>query len=218
MFVARQWIRYRTANVNEYSGRFSEIPNEFYFPDLERFTHQSTENKQGSSVDMIENASYHRQVQRDYSDEDFRLYEESLEAGLNREIARIGLPISTYTIMYWKNDLHNLFHFLEQRLSKDAQPEIRVYAEAIAEIVRLWVPYAWEAFLDYRLNAVTFSRMEYEFLAEMIMTFQGRLTTVPVDREEDNFSKEDLIKGGMSAREAQNFLNKFDRQMIRIMK
>lgn len=208
IFIARQWIRYRTANVNEYSGRFSEMPNEFYFPELERFTGQSQTNKQGSSDKLIEDAAYRRQIQKDYSDDDFRIYEESLKAGLNREIARIGLPLSTYTMMYWKNDLHNLLHFLEQRLKENAQPEIRAYAEAIANIVKLWVPHAWEAFVDYRLEAVTFSRMEMIALRELIAVYQD--PEMLYTKLEGFVNEEKMKEAGMSKREIKEFLGRFE--------
>ena len=176
IFVARQWMRHRMASYNEISGRYSVMRDEFYSPDVERFTKQSADNKQGSSNEIIDGAFDFRGDRYIRSSGAFSAYQREIEFGLSREVARTELPLSTYTEFYFKIDLHNLFHFLKLRLDKHAQYEIRVYAEAIAEIVKLWVPHAWEAFVDYRLEAVTFSRIEMLILKEYLYIADGNLT------------------------------------------
>lgn len=162
IFVARQWIRHRTANVNEYSGRYSIMPEEFYVPEETVIKYQSTANKQGRDSEEVPPEIRKRvleillQEQRSA----FSGYQEMLDYNIARELARINLPLSLYTQWYWKIDLHNLFHFLKLRMDKHAQYEIRVYAEKMAEIVKAVVPMAYEAFEDYVLNSVTFSKNE----------------------------------------------------------
>ncbi len=170
IFVARQWIRHRTASVNEYSGRYSIMREEFYLPEPEQIRPQSLLNKQGRSEEPLpeELARSVRQRLQDTQQRLYAEYQELLQQNLARELARINLPLSLYTEWYWKIDLHNLFHFLRLRLDEHAQYEIRVYARAIAEIVKQVVPLAWEAFEDYVLNAVTFSRAEQAALARML--------------------------------------------------
>ena len=167
---ARQMIRHRTANVNEISFRYSEAQNECYVPELSRLQKQATDNKQGSDNDIIENAEwtkYNMEREQEYI---FENYETYLKAGLAREISRLNLPVSTYTQWYWKMDLHNLFHFLKLRNSSHAQYEIRVYAEAIYELIKPIVPISCEAFEDYILNAVTFSAQEMEIIRKLMPT------------------------------------------------
>ena len=161
IFVARQWIRHRTANVNEVSARYSVLDREFYVPKAEHIAKQSMDNKQGSGEPLgrwIAAAT----IQSMHSEADgaFVRYDQWLQAGVARETARIGLPLSTYTEWYWKCDLHNLFHFLSLRADPHAQWEIRVYANIILGIVKQWVPLAYQAFEDYRMNAVTLSAQE----------------------------------------------------------
>ena len=155
IFVARQWIRHRTANVNEYSGRYSEMKDEFYTPHPNDIRPQSVANKQGRSDETLPEGMAEQAANafKSGQDEAYAQYQEFLEQGIAREIARINLPVSNYTEWYWKIDLHNLFHFLRLRIDAHAQYEIRVFAEAIAELVQPFVPYAWEAFEDYVLNA-----------------------------------------------------------------
>jgi len=163
IFVARQWIRHRTANVNEMSLRYSEAPDEFYLPRLEHITLQSTSNRQGrDATDLPDNlrqqvqALLHARNEEVYAD-----YQRLAgELGIARELARTVLPVSLYTQWIWKIDLHNLLHFLDLRLDPHAQLEIRVFAEAMAEFVKAWVPQAWESFVDYRREAVPLSRLE----------------------------------------------------------
>ena len=158
IFVARQWIRHRTANVSEISARYSVLPDEFYLPAPEDIARQSDSNKQGRGDALGGNSvAAVTQVLRDGAGRCYDDYGELLDTGLARELARISLPLSAYTQWYWKIDLHNLFHFLQLRLDPHAQLEIRRYAEVIAGIVRQWVPLAWAAFVRHRLDAVTLS-------------------------------------------------------------
>ncbi len=173
VFVARQWIRHRTANVNEYSARYSILDREFYTPAPEHLAAQSSLNNQGRGESLPpEEAERVLRILRDDASRAYDHYEAMLstegQTGLARELARMTLPASIYTQWYWKVDLHNLFHFLRLRADPHAQYEIRVYAKAICDITRTWVPFAWEAFEDYRLNAVTFSRQGMDALRRML--------------------------------------------------
>ena len=170
IFVARQWIRHRTANVNEYSGRYSEMKDEFYIPDIDQIRPQSTLNKQGRSNEIFPEETSKEIINQLETTQRklFGEYSQLLEIDLARELARINLPLSSYTEWYWKIDLHNLFHFLRLRLDYHAQYEIRVYGEAIAEIIRPIVPLAYEAFEDYIINAEYFSSQELKVLKYLI--------------------------------------------------
>ena len=164
IFVARQWIRHRTANVNEYSARYSVVRDRFYHPSAENVRRQSASNRQGGeepidAATATEFLDYLDGIERGYAK-----YEQFLEKGVAREIARIALPASVYTEWYWKIDLHNLFHFLSLRMDPHAQQEIRDYADAMFALIRPIVPVAAEAFLDYNLGAVHLSRLEAEAL------------------------------------------------------
>ena len=163
MDVWRQWIRHRTASVNEYSTRYSEALEDTHTTQPWQWRLQSSSNKQGSEgfverdrgVRLSSTEARLHEVSRG-------VYSERRRAGVAREQARKDLPLSTYTQAYWKIDLHNLLHFLALRMAPDAQTEIRAYANAIASIVEEWVPITWEAFIDYRLEAVTLSSVEVE--------------------------------------------------------
>ncbi|MCC7273881.1 MAG: FAD-dependent thymidylate synthase [Alphaproteobacteria bacterium] len=170
IFVARQWIRHRTASVNEYSARYSILDREFYLPAPEHLAAQSSANRQGRG-EVLSGAEADRvlallraDAERCYADYLDMLNEaEGGEArdlardGLARELARMNLTLNVYTQWYWKTDLHNLLHFLSLRADAHAQYEIRVYAEAMMETVRRWVPLVYDAFLDYRLGAANLS-------------------------------------------------------------
>ena len=170
IFVARQWIRHRTANVNEYSARYSILDREFYLPAPEHLAAQSAVNRQGRGA-VLEGAEAARVMELLRSDATatYDHYVEMLNEdaagapqdparqGLARELARMNLTLNTYTHWYWKIDLHNLLHFLSLRADPHAQFEIRAYAEAMLDTVRAWVPAAHQAFLDYRLGAATLS-------------------------------------------------------------
>lgn len=168
IFVARQWIRHRTANVNEMSGRYSEMPELFYQPEVSLCTTQSAQNKQGGSGEKVEDAVSLAESFAQGQERSFAEYQRYLASGMRRELARINLPLSLYTEWYWKIDLHNLLHFLELRLDQHAQYEIRVYAEAMAKMVKENLPLTWKAFEDYALQSVRFSRLELDELRRLI--------------------------------------------------
>ena len=170
IFVARQWIRHRTANVNEYSARYSVLDREFYLPAPEQLAAQSTANRQGrgdvlqgdEARDVLEvlkadatRAFDHYEAMLNEDAEGGRLVEDRV--GLARELARINLPLSAYTQWYWKVDLHNFMHFLALRADSHAQYEIRVYADAMISVLERWVPATFAAFRDYRLDAAELS-------------------------------------------------------------
>lgn len=169
IFVARQWIRHRTANVNEVSGRYSVLPEEFYVPEEKNILPQSKTNKQGRGDTTspreqrpTEDIQWHMiKANKD----SFECYNSVLGAGIARELARVVLPLATYTEWYWKIDLHNLFHFLKLRMDSHAQWEIRQYAEEIFKLVKLWVPVAAQAWLDYQYNSVTLSAAQIKLIA-----------------------------------------------------
>ncbi|WP_102107560.1 FAD-dependent thymidylate synthase [Oceaniglobus roseus] len=178
VFVARQWIRHRTANVNEYSARYSILDREFYIPEPSALAAQSTVNNQGRGA-VLEGAEAARVLDLLKSDANraYDHYEEMLsdtapdgtpQSGLARELARMNLPANIYTQWYWKVDLHNLFHFLRLRADAHAQYEIRVYAEAIAACVADWVPAAYGAFEDYRMGGATLSATAIDCLKRML--------------------------------------------------
>ncbi|QDT71343.1 Thymidylate synthase ThyX [Lacipirellula limnantheis] len=158
----RQWIRHRTANVNEYSTRYSEAIDAAQKTVASDWRTQSSVNRQGSGERLpAEAGSLLAERERELHEMARDVYNERLAAGVAREQARKDLPLSTYTEAYWKIDLHNLFHFLALRMDPHAQHEIRAYAELIGqEIVSKWCPLAWEAFLDYRLNSISLSMIE----------------------------------------------------------
>ena len=173
IFVARQWIRHRTANVNEYSARYSILDREVYLPDPAHVAVQSDTNRQGRGDALTaEQAATVLDLLRRDAAQTYDTYERLInDAGdgtpvdpvapqIARELARVNLTLNTYTQWYWKIDLHNLLHFLSLRIDPHAQYEIRVYAEAMAALVRAWVPLAWEAFEDYRLGGAFLSREE----------------------------------------------------------
>jgi thymidylate synthase (FAD) len=162
MDVWRQWIRHRTANVNEYSTRYSEAIDAAQATPADGWRLQSAGNRQGSTgVLALTDGQRFSDEERDLQRRARDVYEGRIKAGVAREQARKDLPLSTYTEAYWKIDLHNLLHFLDLRMDLHAQQEIRAYANAIGEeIVARWVPMAWEAFLDYRRHATRLSRIE----------------------------------------------------------
>ena len=170
IFVARQWIRHRTANVNEYSARYSVLDKEFYIPEVEHLAVQSKDNKQGrGEVLSPESAARVLELLKRDAVQTYDTYEELMDEHLlARELARMDLPVNYYTQWYWKIDLHNLLHFLSLRMHPHAQYEIRVYGEAIASFVEAWVPAAWEAFVDYRLHGAFLSRASVDVVRRMI--------------------------------------------------
>ncbi|MFH1050104.1 MAG: FAD-dependent thymidylate synthase [bacterium] len=170
IFVARQWIRHRTANVNEYSGRYSEMKNEFYVPEIFQLRHQSSLNKQARGNEELPkktSGTILKKMQKAQSTL-YNDYEFYLAKDLARELSRINLPLSTYTEWYWKIDLHNLLHFLRLRMDWHAQFEIRVYAEKIADLIKPIVPMTYQAFQDYTVNSLTFSGQELAVINMML--------------------------------------------------
>lgn len=182
IFIARQWIRHRTASVNEYSARYSILSNEFYIPNKNNLSPQSSVNKQGRSSqalpDDVANRvleimktdamnCYNHYVEMMNEDDKGNVVDEN-NVGITRELARINLTLNTYTEWYWKINLHNLLHFLALRADEHAQYEIRVYAKAMLDIVKMWVPYAYEAFEDHRMYATTISKKGMEIVRALI--------------------------------------------------
>ena len=166
----RQWIRHRTANINEYSTRYSIAIDATQKTDPKEWRKQSKDNKQGSEG-YIDTESGKKLSVREIELQDFarQIYKERLDLGVAREQARKDLPLSTYTEAYWKIDLHNLMHFLLLRMDSHAQYEIRAYANVIGnEILSKWCPITWEAFKDYSVNSLTFSSLEIPILKLII--------------------------------------------------
>jgi thymidylate synthase (FAD) len=181
IFIARQWIRHRTASVNEYSARYSILGNEFYLPARENLAAQSSANRQGRGdvvpddvadkvLAIIKNDSEHcydNYVKMMNENQDGQVIDDST-VGITRELARMNLTLNHYTEWYWKINLHNLLHFLSLRADSHAQYEIRVYAEAMLDIVKAWVPFTYEAFEEHRLHGATISRKGLEAIKQMI--------------------------------------------------
>jgi thymidylate synthase (FAD) len=173
VFVARQWIRHRTANVNEYSARYSILDREFYIPAPEHLAAQSVVNNQGRGASLEgEEAARVLEILKTDANRAYDHYEQMIsqdgQAGLARELARMNLPANIYTQWYWKVDLHNLLHFLRLRADAHAQYEIRVYADAICKVVADWVPFAYKAFEDYRMGGVTISATALDCVRRML--------------------------------------------------
>ena len=206
IFIARQWIRHRTANVNEYSARYSILDKEFYIPNKEQLSAQSTINRQGRG-DLItgDQADEVLKILKDDATQTYGNYEKMLnerfdgtvidekKSGLARELARMNLTLNSYTQWYWKTDLLNLLNFLFLRADSHAQYEIRVYAEAMLETVKKWVPITHSAFLDYRVGAVHVSAKGKKVIQQMA---QGK--------------KIDIESSGLSKREWNELMVSFD--------
>lgn len=195
VFVARQIIRHRTANVNEYSARYSILDREFYLPAPEQLASQSIDNKQGKAGILgPEEAARVLNILRDDASRAYDNYEKMLSTegqdGLTRELARMNLPVSVYTQWYWKVDLHNLLNFLRLRLDPHAQYEVRVYAEALFTIAKDWCPIALDAFDEYRMNAMQLSKTEVSLLVKALAgDFSAVETAMPSKRERTAFLK-----------------------------
>ena len=206
-FVARQWIRHRTASVNEYSGRYSILAKEFYLPEKQNISSQSEVNKQGRSDENLSNNNTSKilQILQENANTCYKNYLEMINEddkgniinknnpSISRELARISLNLSYYTEWYWKIDLHNLLHFLALRNDKHAQYEIRAYAKVICDIVKLWVPFTYNAFDEYILHCTKISKKGHEVIKKLI---KGE----KVNQEES----------GMGSREWKEFLTTFD--------
>jgi len=206
IFIARQWIRHRTANVNEYSARYSILDREFYVPKIQHMSTQSTNNKQGRENNLSKkDALKFLQILKDDAERNYKNYEHMLnekpggkiidesKEGLSRELARINLTLNTYTQWYWKIDLHNLLHFLYLREDSHAQYEIQAYAEIILnKIVKRWVPYTYKAFQEFQLESFNLSKNAIEVIKKRL---QGK--------------KISYEKSGLSRREWIELINKF---------
>jgi thymidylate synthase (FAD) len=169
IFVARQWIRHRTARVNELSGRYSLMRDEFYIPAAERVRTQSTVNRQGSGESVpAEVAQLVLNALKAGQESAYQDYEDVLGLDVARELARINLPLSLYTEWYWQIDLRNLFHFLELRLDPHAQHEIREYAKALARCAKAVAPVSYEAFEEYTLGGAQLGRRELKLLRKLL--------------------------------------------------
>jgi len=164
IFVARQWVRHRTASINEASARYSVVPESFYVPSLENVRKQSQSNRQGGAEAVEIGTAREFLEYLDRCQSQYTQYETLLGKGVSRELARIGLPVNVYTQWYWKCDLHNTLHFLALRMDEHAQQEIRDYAEAMFALIRPIVPVTAEAFVDYQLEAAQLTRLELESL------------------------------------------------------
>ena len=206
IFIARQWIRHRTANVNEYSARYSILDKEFYIPKPEHMSTQSTTNKQGRGSNLSKkDTEKFIKILKDDADRNYKHYENMLnenqsgeiinddKEGLSRELARINLTLNTYTQWYWKIDLHNLLHFLYLREDSHAQYEIQAYAEIILnKIVKRWVPHTYSAFKEFQLESYNLSKTAIEVIKKKL---QGK--------------KISYEKSGLSKREWAELTNKF---------
>lgn len=183
IFVARQWIRHRTASVNEYSARYSIVEDEFYVPKAENLSAQSKINHQGRDESTVLNAAESKRVLQILKEDSLKSYEHYLEMinqdasgnivddskeGLARELARMNLPLSCYTQWYWKIDLHNLLHFLNLRADSHAQYEIRVYAQVMLDMVKQWVPHCYEAFMKHQKDGENISGPALEIIKKML--------------------------------------------------
>ena len=170
IFVARQWVRHRTGRMNEVSGRYSIMKDEFYVPAEDKVSPQSTDNKQGRAAEAFDKETADKIITKleEGQKAAYESYNELIDSGLAREIARINLPLSLYTEFYWEMDLHNLFHFLKLRLDSHAQYEIRVYAEVILEICKKVAPMATESFLNHMNEGVNFSGEEMRALRDVM--------------------------------------------------
>lgn len=205
IFVARQWIRHRTASVNEYSSRYSILKNEFYLPKLENICEQSQNNKQGRGNAIQEEfASRILEILKSDSIRAFNNYQLMLNVdidnnpidvsrpGVARELARIELPLNTYTEWYWKIDLHNLLHFLKLRSSDHAQFEIREYANVLLDILQKWVPATYNAFMKYKINSKTMSNTAVEVIRKLLKNEPVTFTASGLSKGEWNTLMTDL--------------------------
>ena len=191
IFIARQWIRHRTANVNEYSARYSILDDGWYQPEAENLATQSDQNRQGRG-EVLSDADSAAVLEKIHtaSERGFQDYQGLLgkspddqdAPALSRELARMVLPLNSYTQWYWKTDLHNLLHFLALRADSHAQYEIRAYADVLMDVVKRWVPLTFEAFSNYRLNAA-------ELSAPALAVLNRRLSGETVSQEDSGLSK-----------------------------
>lgn len=209
IFVARQWIRHRTASLNEMSARYTELPNEMFLPEVVAM--QSTDNKQGRQSAQLPDGENDllTGIINGANIAAYTRYEVLLEAGVARELARGVLPVNIYTKFVWKMDLHNLMHFMDLRLDKHAQQEIRDYAEPVEELMALYFPITHEAFVDYIRDAYTCSRMEIYFLRMLISLYQQAPKMTPESAQRQLEALDVEAGTMMSQRELTEFMEKF---------
>ncbi len=207
----RQWIRHRTASVNEYSTRYSVAIDAAQRTAPDEWRTQSTGNRQGSSGQLPADVGAQLSAaEQELQEKSREVYEARLEAGVAREQARKDLPLSTYTEAYWKIDLQNLLHFLSLRMDEHAQHEIRAYSKVIGEeIVAQWVPVVWEAFLDYRRHALPLSRIEFEIVSAITAGSPERARTIAAERGLLNPSKEGGLTPNRERKEIEAKLHAF---------
>ena len=212
IFIARQWIRHRTANVNEYSGRYSLMPLLFYTPERRHFALQSRDNKQGRRPEETDPGLYGDAVARweALRKEAGDGYGWLVANDVARELARIDLPLSTYTQWYWKIDLHNLFHFLTLRVHPHAQYEIRAFAEVMAGILKRVAPLSYEAWLDYDFAGASLSRGEIEALRRLISVSREGGEPSLAARDGVGLDAAALQDGGLSRREVLELADKLE--------
>lgn len=206
IFVARQWVRHRTASINEVSGRYSILPMLFHTPEAEHFAKQSQSNKQGRSGGL--DGSLHEMAAINWSKQRALIqenYEWLIAEDVARELARIDLPLSTYTQWRWKIDGHNLMHFLGLRCDPHAQWEIRVFANIIAGILERGWPNLFEAWADYNFKSRTFSRQEMQVLSKLLIRSGAGLSPSRTE-----LTTENMVEIGLSKREVDEFLAAFD--------
>ena len=190
IFIARQWIRHRTARLNEISGRYSVMKDEFYVPQPDKVSFQSKDNKQGRGevLPLEEAMAVIAQLEREQK-EAYAGYTDMLDKGVARELARTNLPLSLYTEWYWQIDLHNLFHFIRLRADAHAQYEIRAYADALAQCAKAVAPMAYEAFEEHIVGSISFSRAESAALARMLAGGEAGLEERPMKIFEEKLVK-----------------------------
>lgn len=205
IFIARQWIRHRTANVNEMSGRYSLMPMMFYTPSPNQLQIQSKSNKQGRSGETVPADTYHtaRRMWEEGRESAARNYNWLTKEGIARELARIDLPLSTYTQWYWKIDLHNLLHFLTLRVNAHAQWEIQQYGRLMAGMLKRVAPISYEAWIDYDVCGTRLSQMERNVLAELVVVGGNGITGMTKFLSEDS-----MLQLGVHGRELQELYDK----------
>ncbi|MFZ5890958.1 MAG: FAD-dependent thymidylate synthase [Myxococcota bacterium] len=206
MFIARQWIRHRTANVNEYSGRYSLMPMLFYTPTAEQLQTQSATNNQGRSGSAVASEVHEAAVRRwnEIRRQSRETYEWMVGEQMARELARIDLPLSTYTQWYWKIDLHNLLHFLRLRVDSHAQWEIQEFGRVMAGMLKRIAPLSYEAWIDYDVCGARLSRMELDAIRRLVSLEGSSLSA----RNGERLDEAGLETLGLARREVREFLSK----------
>jgi len=198
IFIARQMVRHRTANINEYSGRYSMMKDEFYKPEIENVRQQSSVNKQGSgeSINEVDASNFIEKIDS-ICNQSYEEYEKAIQKGVAREQARMLLPVNFYTEWYWKVDLHNLLHFLALRCDPHAQWEIRVFADAMLELIKPIVPWAIEAWEDYHEHrgAMRLTRLEVEALSKSLQGTKVSKIDSDNKREQEEWMQKMKILG-----------------------